>query len=71
MKDYAKIVKPLNDLLVGHPTQKPVSKKKKSVQWEWGEAQRCAFNTLNKKLSSPPVLAYADFSKYKIRNEIL
>ena len=29
VKDYAKIVKPLNDLLVGHPTQKPVSKKKR------------------------------------------
>ena len=29
IKDYAKIVKPLNDLLVGHPTQQPVSMKKK------------------------------------------
>ena len=65
IKDYAKIVKPLNDLLVGHPTQKPVSKRKKktSVPWEWGEAQQCAFNTLKEKLSSLPVLAYADFSK--------
>ena len=64
VKDYAKIIKPLHDLLVGHPTQKPVSKKKKkSISWEWGEAQQCAFNTLKEKLSSPPVLAYADFSK--------
>ena len=65
IKDYAKIVKPLNDLLVGHPTQKPVSKKKrrKSVPWEWGEAQQGAFETLKEKLSSPPILAYADFSK--------
>lgn len=66
IKDYAKIVKPLNDLLVGHPTHTPVSKKKKkksSVLWEWGEAQQCAFNTIKEKLSSPPVLAYADFSK--------
>ena len=31
IKDYAKIVKPLNDLLVGHPTQKPLSKKKKKT----------------------------------------
>ena len=29
IRDYAKIVKPLNDLLVGHPTQKSVSKKNK------------------------------------------
>ena len=65
IKDYAKIVKPLNDLLVGHPTQKPVSKKRKrkSVPWEWGEAQQGAFDTLKEKLSSPPILAYADFSK--------
>ena len=66
IKDYAKIVKPLNDLLVGHPTHKPVSRKKRKkslVLWEWGEAQQSAFNTLKEKLSSPPVLAYADFSK--------
>ena len=64
IKDNAKIVKPLNDLLVGHPTQNPVSKKKKrtSVPWEWGEALQCAFNTLKEKLSSP-VVAYADFIK--------
>ena len=29
IKDYAKIVKPLNALLVGHPTHTPVSKKKR------------------------------------------
>ena len=65
IKDYAKIVKPLNDLLVGHPTHKPVSKKKKrcSVPWIWGEAQQGAFDALKQKLSSPPILAYADFSK--------
>ena len=56
IKDYAKSVKPLNDLLVGHPVQKPVSKKKRKtpVPWELGEAQQCAFNTLNENLSSPP-----------------
>ena len=67
IKDYARIVKPLNDLLVGHPTyQSPdqkKKKKKKSVPWQWGEAQQLAFNTLKEKLSSPPILAYADFSK--------
>ncbi|MCU7858926.1 MAG: DDE-type integrase/transposase/recombinase, partial [Candidatus Thiodiazotropha sp. (ex Lucinoma kastoroae)] len=67
IKDYASIVKPLNDLLVGHPTNKHVissqKKKKKSVPWQWGEAQQEAFDTLKLKLSTPPVLAYADFSK--------
>ena len=38
-------------------------RKKVSALWEWGEAQQCAFNTIKEKLSFPPVLAYADFSK--------
>ena len=64
IKDYAKIVKPLNDLLVGHPTHKvPNSKKRKPIPWQWGEFQDRAFNTLTEKLASPPILAYADFSK--------
>ena len=67
IKDYARIVKPLNDLLVGHPTNKhavPSSKKKKvSTPWQWGEIQQHAFDLLKLKLSSPPILAYADFTK--------
>lgn len=67
IKDYARIVKPLNDLLVGHPTyQQPDQKKKKKkkpIPWQWQETQQLAFNTLKEKLSSPPILAYADFSK--------
>ena len=67
IRDYSKIVKPLNDLLVGHCTHKsPDQKKKKkkvSVPWQWGDAQQIAFNTIKDKLSSPPILAYADFSK--------
>ena len=69
IKDYARIVKPLNDLLVGHPThcsadQKKKSKKKKSITpWQWGPAEQSAFDTIKEKLSSPPVLSYADFSK--------
>ena len=71
IKDYARIVKPLNDLLIGHPTNKSSDrnqekkKKKKKIHiapWQWGQAQQLAFDTL-KKLSSPPVLAYADFKK--------
>ena len=30
---------------------------------QWDDAQRIAFNTLKEKLSAPPILAYADFSK--------
>ena len=55
----------MNDLLVGHLTNKGVSssKKKKSLPWQWGETQQNAFKTLKEKLSSPPVLAYADLKK--------
>ena len=72
IKDYARIVKPLNDLLIGHPTNKSSDrnqekkKKKKKIDiapWQWGQAQQLAFDTLKEKLSSPPVLAYADFKK--------
>ena len=64
IKNYAKIAKPLNDLLVGHSTIKDAQgKKKKVAPWQWGSAQQTAFNILKEKLSSPPVLAYADFSK--------
>ena len=44
IKDYARIVKPLNDLLIGHPTSKSSDrhqekKKKKKIDmalWQWG-----------------------------------
>ena len=62
------IVKPLNDLLVGHSTYYEESsdgkkrKKMKVAPWVWAEPQQVAFQTLKEKLSSP-VLACADFSK--------
>ena len=69
VKDYLKIIKPLNDLLVGHPTHKPVKKSKRSkVPWEWGERQQFAFDTIIEKFTSPPILAYADCSKPFIVN---
>ncbi|MCG8048682.1 MAG: RNase H-like domain-containing protein, partial [Candidatus Thiodiazotropha endolucinida] len=67
IKDYARLAKPLNDLLVGHPTNPGSDKKKKKkrdkVPWQWGALQQSAFDTLKEKLSSPPVLAYADFKR--------
>ena len=63
-------MKPLNDLLIGHPTNgssdRNQEKKKKKIDialWQWGQAQQLAFDTLKEKLSSPPVLAHADFKK--------
>ena len=62
--NYSSIVKPLNALLVGHPTNKKYKKKKKEqTPWTWGPEQQQAFDTIIDKLTSPPVLAYTDYSK--------
>ena len=64
IKGYAAIARPLNDLLIGHPTG-PKSRKKKSRQgtpFSWREAQQKAFDTIISSLTNPPVLAYADYS---------
>ena len=65
IENYAQIVQPLNRLLEGHLSTKQakVSKnKKKAVPWEWGDAQQNAFDTVKQKLTSPPILAYANYS---------
>ena len=55
IRDYAKIVKPLDDLLVGHSTYYAESadgkrkKKRKVVPWKWEAAQQIAFETLKDK----------------------
>lgn len=69
VKNYARIVKPLNDLLIGHPTNRAAKKsKRKSTPWVWGEKQQQAFETIIERLTSPPTLGYADFSKEFIVN---
>ena len=44
VKDYSKILKPLNDLLVGHPIAKSAKRRKKrdKVPWVWGPSQQSA-----------------------------
>ena len=64
IKDYARIARPLNDLLVGHCTNrksKTAKSKKKRTPFTWTEKQQEAFNTLRDQLMNPPVLAYADY----------
>lgn len=63
VRNYSSLVKPLNALLVGHPTNKKNKRKKEAVDWNWGPEQQNAFDTIIEKLTSPPVLAYADYTK--------
>ena len=60
VKGFARIVRPLNDMLVGVSTKKPTRKR---MPFEWGEVQQRAFETIIEKLSNPPVLVYADYKK--------
>ena len=67
--NYARLARPLNDLLVGQPTKrtsKPKGKPqkhKKPPPFVWGEEQQKAFDTLKECLTNPPVLGYADYAK--------
>ena len=63
VEGYATIARPLNDLLVGHPTN-PEAKNKKSVKptpFVWGDDQQKSFEMIIDRLTSPPVLGYANY----------
>ena len=51
VKDFAKIARPLNDLL------------KKDVMFVWSESCENAFQTLKERLTMAPILAFPDFEK--------
>lgn len=68
VKDFSRITKPLNDLLVGHPANKKGKSKKEAAPWTWGPDQQEAFEGVIEKLTSAPVLTYADYSKPFILN---
>ena len=55
----------LNDLLVGHPTNKTALKGRKPANkptpFVWGQEQQEAFQTVIDELTQRPVLAYADY----------
>ena len=63
VEGYATIARPLNDLLVGHPTN-PEARNKKSAKptpFVWGDDQQKSFEMIIDRLTSPPVLGYADY----------
>ncbi|KAL5020815.1 hypothetical protein ScPMuIL_002102 [Solemya velum] len=57
IKGFSKISQPLHDLL-----KKQKNGKRKYIEFRWGEAQQKAFDDLKKKLTTAPILGYADFS---------
>lgn len=42
--------------------------KRKKIPWVWGKTEKHAFDSLIRKLTSPPILAFADLSKPFIVN---
>ena len=61
VEGYAKIAKPLNDLLVGHCTNRKSRRKRSPIPFSWDQQQQQAFDMLISKLTTPPILAYADY----------
>ena len=66
VRDYAKIARPMNDLLTGDvPKRKSRRKQPASPDpgWHWGTKQQEAFDHLKKQLTSPPILSYPDYTQ--------
>ena len=65
IQDYAKIAKPLTNLLKGSNSCQAKSKKKKvaTIPWNWGPEEQSAFTSLVDKMTQPPVLCYPDYEK--------
>jgi transposase InsO family protein len=61
VKEFAKKAQPLYLLLGGSRRKK--RKKVEEVTWFWGQEQQEAFEELIRCLSTPPVLAFPDYSK--------
>ena len=63
IQDYAKVARPVTELLRGCNPRQSKRKKITYTDWTWGEAQEGAFRELVRRLNEPPVLCYPDFSR--------
>ena len=68
VKNYARIVEPLNELLKGEPLRKRDRRKAKAKSggvkpFVWEKSHENAFRLLIKALTEAPVLAFADYDK--------
>ena len=61
IKDFSKIIKPLNELLP--PTSVKKGQKMPKKEWKWTEKEQAIFDHLKELLSSPPILAYPNFTQ--------
>ena len=61
--NFAKIARPLIDIMAVCKKPRSNCKPKLDPKWHWNTEQQQAFEILKEKLTSPPVLSYPDFSK--------
>ena len=62
IKGFAKIARPLNNLLIGQPTKSKRSEKSlKKMPFRWEAEHQEAFEALVNQLVNPPILAYANY----------
>lgn len=65
IKDFAKIARPLNDIMPAPNSKKFRTKSSKSnniQKWKWEKEQEDAFQELKTRLSKPPILGYAIYN---------